>query len=110
MARWFGLGRKQVLHEALDFVSRDENVAKQFAEKPTGCIAKPGRNRNDWAPDTNDARKFLDELPEGIGLGANGIDDAIRALGSLGDGEVGEIVNVDRLQAIFAPSEDSEDW
>jgi hypothetical protein len=109
LARCFGFGREKVLHETLDFISRDENVSEELAEKPAGSIAEFRRNGNDRTPHANDASKLPDELAVAVGLRANGIDDPVRALDSLCDSEVGEIVNVDGLQAIVTCPEDSED-
>ena len=97
------------MHEALDFVSRDENISEELAEKPTGCIAELRRNRNDRTPHAHDSSKLPDELAVAVGLRANGIDDPVRSLDSLCDSEVGEIVNVNGLQSIVTCTEDSED-
>jgi hypothetical protein len=110
LARWLGFGCKEVLHEALDFIARDENVPEELAEKPTGGIAKLRRNRNDRPPHAKDLSKLPDELAIAVGLRPNGIDGAVLALDSLCDSEVSEVVNVDRLQAIVTCAEDSEDW
>ena len=104
-----GPGREKALHEALNFVSRDENVSEEFAEEPTCCVAKERRDRHDRTSDAKDSSKLLDKPAIALGLRANGIDDPVRALTSLSDGKVGEVRNVDRLQAIVASAEDSED-
>jgi len=104
-----GLGREKALHEALNFVSRDENISEEFAEKPTRSVAKLRRDRHDRASHAKDSSKLPDQPAIAVGLRTNGIDDPVRALTSLSDGKVGEVRNVDRLQAIVASAEDSED-
>jgi hypothetical protein len=97
------------LHQAVDFVSCDQNIPEELPEKPTSEIAKLRWNRQDRTPHANDSSKLPDEFAIAVGLWADGIDDPVRALDSLRDSEVGEVVNVDRLQAIVTCAEDSED-
>jgi len=104
-----GPGREKALHEALNFVSRDENISEEFAEEPTCCVAKWCRDRHDRASHAKDSSKLLDQPAITVGLRTNGIDDPVHALISLSDGKVGEVGNVDRLQAIVASAEDSKD-
>ena len=109
MARRFGVRCEKVLHEAVHFVSRDENVPEELAKEPPRGVAKLRRNRDDRTPHANDSRELPDEVAVTVGLGANGIDGSVHALDSFCDSEFGEIVNMDRLQAIVTRGKDSED-
>src|SRR5262249_13249998 len=108
-ARCLGPAREKALPETLNFVSRDENVSEEFAEKPSCCVADGRQGTHNRASHAKDSGKLLDQLAIAVGLRANGIDDPVRTHMPLSDGKVGEVGNVDRLQAIVASAEDSED-
>jgi hypothetical protein len=97
------------LHEALDFIPRDENVSEKLPKEPPCDVAQLRGNGQDRAAHADDSSKLLDELAIAVGLGAGGIYCSVRALDSLRDSEGGEVVNVDGLQPIVTRAKDSKD-
>jgi hypothetical protein len=105
---WLGVGCEKTLHQALDFLSRDQHIPKELPESPASEIAEPWRNRHDRTPHADDPSQLGDELAITVRLGTDGIDDAVRAFRSLRDCQVSQVVHVDWLQAIVTGAEDPE--
>ena len=56
------------MHEAVHFVSRDENVPEELAKEPSRGVAKLRRNRDDRTPHANDSRELPDEVERAIAI------------------------------------------
>ena len=100
---------EQVGHQAANLLARDHHVAHQPTQDHTGKIPEARRNTDYRPPLPEDPGQRPGQLAIGERFRPDRLDRAVLVALALLDRQPGQIIDVDRLQAILPVAEDRED-
>ena len=103
------VGAEEVGHKGGDFVAGDDDIVDGQAGEATDQIGEGWGDGDDGAGSADEEGDFLDEGAVGEGFGADGVDGDVGGFLAEGDGEGGEVIDVDGLEAVEAVAEDAEE-
>ena len=96
-------------HQPFDFLAGNGDVADQFPHDGADEVAKTWRYRNDGAGLADEDADFADKFAVRERFGTDGVDNGVLRTLALFDGELGEVVDEDGLDAVLPVAEHAED-